>query len=43
MIGWSLRQWNYNISLDMNPLFWKRILEQPINYEDIKDVDKYRY
>ena len=43
MIGWSLRQWNYNLSLDMNPLFWKRTCGQPISIEDIREVDKYRY
>ena len=43
MIGWSLRQWKYNLSLDINPLFWKRILQQTITIEHLKEVDKHRY
>ena len=43
MIGWALRQPNYNLSLDLNVLFWKRILKRHISIEDLKHVEIYRY
>jgi hypothetical protein len=43
MIGWSIMNYVYNLSLDFNLIFWKRLLEQPITIEDLKEVDIYRY
>lgn len=43
MIGWALRQPNYNLSLDLNVLFWKRVFKRPISIEDLKHVEIYRY
>jgi hypothetical protein len=25
MIGWALQQQDFNLSLDLNPIFWKRL------------------
>lgn len=43
MIGWSIMNYIYNLSLDFNVIFWKRLLDQPITVEDLKEVDIYRY
>ena len=33
----------YNLSLDLNPIFWKRLFNQKVTIDELKDVDKYRY
>lgn len=43
MIGWALTSTLFNLSLDLNPIFWKRLLGVPIMIEDLKEVDIYRY
>jgi hypothetical protein len=43
MIGWALTSTLFNLSLDLNPIFWKRLLDIPIVIEDLKEVDIYRY
>ncbi len=43
MIGWALTSTLFNLSLDLNPIFWKRLLGIPIVIEDLKEVDIYRY
>jgi hypothetical protein len=39
MIGWALRSTLYNLSLDFNLIFWKRICRLTITIEDLKHVD----
>jgi hypothetical protein len=43
MIGWSIMSYTFNLSLDFNVIFWKRLLDQPITIKDLKEVDIYRY
>jgi hypothetical protein len=39
MIGWALNQSEFNLPLDLNPLFWKRILNKKITFDDLKEID----
>lgn len=43
MIGWSLQSHSYNLSLDLNVIFWKTLCKLKISVEDLKDIDIYRY
>ena len=43
MIGWVIQSYSFNLSLDMNILFWKQLLGCPITIEDLKHNDVYRY
>ena len=43
MIGWALQSHIYNLSLDLNVVFWKMLCNLEISIEDLKDVDIYRY
>lgn len=43
MIGWSIQSYTFNLSLDLNVIFWKKLLGMQVTIEDLKLVDIYRY
>jgi len=43
MIGWVLNSNYCNLALELSPVFWKRVLGEPIGLEDIQVIDTYRY
>lgn len=43
MIGWAMSSTVFNLSLDLNIIFWKRLCKMTITIEDLKDLDIYRY
>lgn len=42
MIGWALSS-KENISLELNPVFWKQVFNLKLDIEDLKHLDKFRY
>jgi hypothetical protein len=43
MIGWAIQQNVYTLSLDLNVIFWKYLCGLPIELQDLKSVDSFRY
>lgn len=35
LIGWSLKTVEYNLSMDMSPLFWCKLFQQPFGMEEL--------
>lgn len=36
MIGWSINNYAYNLSLEFNVIFWKYICKLPITIQDLR-------
>lgn len=43
IIGWAIQSYYYNISMDMNIIFWKHLLKMPITTDDLFANDKFRH
>ena len=42
MLGWAIQSHSYNLSMDLNPIIWKHLLDLPISRADISKIDKNR-
>ena len=43
LIGWALNSTAFSLSLDLNPIFWKTLFNEPLLLDDIRLVDKHRH
>ena len=39
LIGWSLKTVTFSLSMDLSPLFWCKLYQQPFGLKELKDTD----